>query len=204
MRTVSIFLLSIMMFTNSASAATGIVPHWDKKYLSGQQKVILHTSMGDIAITLDATKAPKTVTNFVTLAKNGYYDHLTFHRVIPGFMIQGGDPNGNGTGGKSIYGKTFEDERNDIPTNRGTIAMANAGPNTNGSQFFIVQTDSPFLKNGSAVYTTFGTVTSGLDVIDAIAHVPRDSNDKPKKSVIFTIKVAGATVVKKRAATKKK
>ena len=177
---------------------------WDKTYLTGKHSLVLHTSKGLIALTLDADKAPKAVTNFVTLAKDGYYDNLTFHRVIDGFMIQGGDPKGDGTGGTSIYGETFEDEENDLPMVRGTLAMANAGPDTNGSQFFIVQKDAPWLKNGPALYTVFGIVTKGIEVVDVIATVPKDRNDKPLTPVTFTVTVAGAKAAPKKAVSKKK
>ncbi len=203
MRLLSIFLLSLLMFVDSASAAPGNVPAWDGKYLTGKHNLVLRTTKGEIALTLDADKAPKAVTNFITLARGGYYDNLTFHRVIDGFMIQGGDPTGDGTGGRSIYGPTFEDEENDLPMVRGTLAMANAGPDTNGSQFFIVQQDSPFLKRGPAVYTTFGIVTKGIDVVDVIANVPKDMNDKPLRPVTFTVTVAGAPKAAKKSAVKK-
>ena len=109
----------------------------------GETMAVMHTSMGDIAIRLFADKAPKTVENFTTHAKNGYYDGLKFHRVINDFMIQGGDPRGNGTGGESIWGGSFADEFDvELHNLRGALSMANAGPNTNGSQFFIVQAAS--------------------------------------------------------------
>ena len=109
----------------------------------GETIAVMHTSLGDISIRLFPDKAPKTVENFVTHAKNGYYDGLKFHRVINDFMIQGGDPRGNGTGGESIWGDSFEDEFDvELHNLRGALSMANAGPNTNGSQFFIVQAKS--------------------------------------------------------------
>ncbi|MDX6376011.1 MAG: peptidyl-prolyl cis-trans isomerase, partial [Gaiellaceae bacterium] len=124
------------------------------------------TSLGPIEIELFDDAAPKTVANFTKLAGDGYYDDLTFHRVIPDFMIQGGCPNGDGRGGP---GYTFEDEFNDHKVVRGALAMANAGPNTNGSQFFIVTTDAAPWLDGK--HTVFGRVTSGLDVVDAISAV---------------------------------
>lgn len=154
--------------------------------LKGLQTVTLKTSLGDITVELDADKAPKTVTNFVMLSKVGYYNGLTFHRVIPDFMIQGGDPSGNGTGGNSIYGDSFEDEPNDLQMKRGVIAMANAGPNTNGSQFFITVADTPWLQGR---HTVFGHVTSGMDIVDKITQVARDANDKPNTPVTFTPEV---------------
>ena len=131
----------------------------------------IHTAKGDIVIQLYPQDAPKTVTNFATLAKIGYYNGLTFHRVEPGFVIQGGDPNGNGTGGISIYGTTFEDELNASSSSyqagylAGVVAMANRGPNTNGSQFFIMLADNTTLPHN---YTIFGKVTSGMDVVKKI------------------------------------
>jgi peptidyl-prolyl cis-trans isomerase B (cyclophilin B) len=201
--------------------------------LSGKHTVILHTSLGDITVELDADAAPKTVTNFVALAKEGYYDNLTFHRVIPDFMIQGGDPNGNGTGGQSIYGANFEDEINarsynlhkrmlkdevddqglpeqladktveeyyeilgykyddslkSVPMDYGYIAMANRGPNTNGSQFFIIQRSegTPWLEGK---HTVFGHVTEGMDVVDTIANADRGTNDLPQTPITFTVEV---------------
>lgn len=132
---------------------------------------VIKTAKGDIEIQFYPTDAPKTVTNFATLSKRGYYNGLTFHRVEPGFVIQGGDPNGNGTGGTSIYGAKFEDELNPDTASfkegykEGVIAMANAGPNTNGSQFFIMLSDTPLPH----AYTIFGKVTKGMDVVKQIA-----------------------------------
>ena len=160
---------------------------FDGQLLSGKHIVTLNTSKGKITLELDADKAPKTVTNFIVLSKMGFYNGLTFHRVIPGFMIQGGDPNGNGTGGASIFGESFEDEPNDLQMVRGVIAMANRGPNTNGSQFFVVQAEAlPWLQDR---HTIFGTVTDGLDVVDAITEVPRDASDKPNEPVTFEVEV---------------
>jgi cyclophilin family peptidyl-prolyl cis-trans isomerase len=163
---------------------------WDNTILTGKHTAVISTSKGDITVELDADVAPKTVTNFMALAASGYYDNLTFHRVIPGFMIQGGDPNGNGSGGHSIFGDMFEDEiKADSDTYKvgyktGVIAMANRGPNTNGSQFFIMDADYPLPPN----YTIFGHVTSGIDIVHAIAQVERDStNDMPKEKVTFSI-----------------
>ena len=132
----------------------------------------IHTDKGDIEIEFYPKDAPKTVANFSTLAKKGYYNGLTFHRVEPGFVIQGGDPNGNGSGGYSIYGPTFEDELNPDTDSyktgykEGVVAMANRGPNTNGSQFFIMLADNDSLPKN---YTIFGKVTKGLDVVHKIA-----------------------------------
>ena len=123
------------------------------------------TSAGDFEITFNLGQTPKTVENFVTLARKGFYDKTIFHRVIKGFMIQGGDPLGNGTGGP---GYKFEDEQFDGEYNRGTVAMANSGPNTNGSQFFIMHADYPLPPN----YTIFGKVTKGMETVDKIAESP--------------------------------
>lgn len=171
----------------SSSAASGW--KWDgSTIVSGLHHVVLKTSKGDITVELDANLAPKTVTNFMGLASSGYYDNLTFHRVIPGFMIQGGDPTGNGTGGKSVFGDMFEDEIDASNAaykdgyKAGTIAMANRGPNTNGSQFFIMDADYPLPPN----YTIFGHVTKGQEVVNTIARVPRNGSDMPNDKVTFT------------------
>lgn len=134
------------------------------------KKATITTAKGIIEIELYPQDAPKTVTNFATLSKRGYYNNLTFHRVEPNFVIQGGDPNGNGTGGTSIYGAKFEDELNpNTPSYKagykeGVVAMANSGPNTNGSQFFIMLADNALPNN----YTIFGKVTKGMDVVKNI------------------------------------
>jgi len=138
----------------------------------------LQTSRGAIRLELFPDDAPKTVDNFTKLAREGFYDGVVFHRVIPDFMIQGGDPTGTGTGGP---GYTFEDEPNDHHIVRGALAMANAGPNTNGSQFFIVTAgECPWLDGK---HTVFGRVVEGMDVVDAISNVPRDARDKPREPV---------------------
>ncbi len=154
--------------------------------LKGKHVVTLKTSMGNVTLELDADKAPKTVTNFIGLSTVGYYSGLTFHRVIPDFMIQGGDPDGNGTGGSSLFGETFEDEPNDLQMKRGVIAMANRGPNTNGSQFFITVADTAWLQDR---HTVFGKVTAGMDIVDKIATAERDAGDKPLKPITFTPEV---------------
>jgi peptidyl-prolyl cis-trans isomerase B (cyclophilin B) len=138
----------------------------------------LHTSMGAIAVELFDDHAPKTVANFKKLAEDGFYNGVIFHRVIPDFMIQGGDPTGTGSGGP---GYTFEDEFNDRSVERGALAMANSGPNTNGSQFFIVTADACPWLDGK--HTVFGRVTDGMDAVDAISDVDRDSRDKPHQDV---------------------
>ena len=139
---------------------------------------MLHTTHGDVEVELFDDDAPKTVGNFVTLAKDGYYDGLTFHRVIPDFMIQGGCPRGDGTGGP---GYEFEDEPNDHRVVHGALAMANRGPNTNGSQFFIVTAEAAPWLDGK--HTVFGRVTEGMDVVERISELPRDSNDRPEERV---------------------
>lgn len=180
---------------------------------SGDTVAVMHTSMGDIKILLFPERAPKTVENFVTHSKNGYYGGLKFHRVINDFMIQGGDPRGNGTGGESIWGGSFADEFDEQLHNlRGALSMANSGPNTNGSQFFIVQakdvpanmleqmkelTDRGFPQDIVNAYgeiggtpwldfrhTVFGQVFEGMDTVDAIACV-KTVNDVPCEDVII-------------------
>ena len=138
----------------------------------------MKTSEGDIRIELFDDDAPETVANFRKLAEDGFYDGLTFHRVIPDFMTQGGCPEGTGTGGP---GYMFDDEFNDHKVVRGALAMANAGPNTNGSQFFIVTADSCPHLDGK--HTVFGQVTDGMDVVDAISAVATDQRDSPLEPV---------------------
>ena len=138
----------------------------------------LHTSEGPIEIELFPDDAPKTVANFTKLAGEGFYDGLIFHRVIPDFMIQGGCPEGIGTGGPCYQ---FEDEFNDHKVVKGALAMANSGPNTNGSQFFIVTADACPWLDGK--HTVFGRVTSGQDVVDRISLVDRDPRDRPQTPV---------------------
>ena len=138
----------------------------------------LHTSDGAIEVELYPDAAPKTVENFEKLSRDGFYEGVIFHRVIPDFMIQGGDPTGTGTGGP---GYEFEDEFNEHRVERGALAMANAGPNTNGSQFFIVTAEATPWLDGK--HTVFGRVTSGMDVVDRISKTERDANDRPLKPV---------------------
>ena len=192
------------------------------KPLNGETIATMKTNMGDIKIRLFADLAPKTVENFTTHAKNGYYDGLVFHRVIKDFMIQGGDPTATGCGGESIWGKAFEDEFCvDLHNLRGALSMANSGPCTNGSQFFIVQAsdvDPGFIsqmvqladrgfptetvENYKAVggtpwldfkHTVFGQVYEGMEVVDAIANVKTARGDKPVEDVIInSIEIATA------------
>ena len=186
-----------------------------EKPISGDTVAIMHTTMGDIKIKLFKEETPKTFENFVTHAKNGYYNGLIFHRVIKDFMIQGGDPMGSGIGGESIWGRKFEDEFTPKLHNlRGALSMANAGPNTNGSQFFIVQAKEvpedlleqmrmadervfptecieAYEEMGGTPWldfrhTVFGQVFEGMDVVDAIAKVPADYfSNKPKEDVVI-------------------
>lgn len=155
------------------------------------EEVIMHTNLGDIHMKLYPEECPKTVENFTTHCKNGYYDNLIFHRVIKGFMIQTGDPLGDGTGGQSIWGREFEDEfhkslRHDRPF---TVSMANAGPNTNGSQFFITTVATPWLDSK---HTVFGRVIKGMDVVQGIEKVKTDKGDKPYQDV----KILNVTIPK--------
>ena len=147
----------------------------------------LHTNHGPIQVELYDDAAPVTVENFLKLAGDGFYDGVTFHRVIPDFMIQGGDPTGTGSGGP---GYQFEDEENEHRVERGALAMANAGPNTNGSQFFVVVADACPWLDGK--HTVFGRVTEGMDVVDTIAEVDRDHMDKPLEAVVIErVELAG-------------
>jgi peptidyl-prolyl cis-trans isomerase B (cyclophilin B) len=140
----------------------------------------LHTNHGAIEVELFDGDAPKTVENFRKLAGDGFYEGVVFHRVIPDFMIQGGDPTGTGMGGP---GFTFEDELNDHKIERGALAMANAGPNTNGSQFFIVTTGAAPWLDGK--HTVFGKVTGGMDAVDSIEKTDTDANDKPREPAVI-------------------
>lgn len=149
---------------------------------------VIETSMGDLTVEFFSDTAPVTVNNFVSLSNDGYYDNIIFHRVISGFMIQGGDPSGTGHGEYGKFpGYTFEDElNNQQPYEKGILAMANAGPNTNGSQFFIMHVDYPLPYQ----YTIFGKVTDGFDVIDTIASVQTAEGDRPVEDVV----ILGVTV----------
>jgi cyclophilin family peptidyl-prolyl cis-trans isomerase len=139
---------------------------------------VVTTNKGEIGLELFDADAPKTVENFVKLSRDGFYDNVIFHRVIPDFMIQGGDPTGTGMGGP---GYTFEDEPNGRSIERGVIAMANSGPNTNGSQFFIVTAQAcPWLDG---LHTVFGRVTSGMDVVDEIGNTQAGPGDRPVEEI---------------------
>lgn len=186
-----------------------IYPQLEPKNVQGPQAQI-KTSFGTIQLQLFPDQAPKTVENFVTLAKQNYYDGVIFHRVIPDFMIQGGDPTGTGAGGESSFGDAFEDEFSDEVFNlNGALSMANAGPNTNGSQFFIVTNQNvnqqmieqmadagypaeiieAYKKGGTPWldfrHTVFGQVIKGMDVVDKISQVARDMSDRPEDDVII-------------------
>ena len=143
-------------------------------------RATLHTNHGAIEVELFDDDAPKTVENFRKLAGDRFYDGVIFHRVIPDFMIQGGDPTGTGTGGP---GYTFEDEINDHKVVRGALAMANAGPDTNGSQFFIVTADAAPWLDGK--HTVFGRVTNGMEAVDAIEQLETDARDKPREDAVI-------------------
>lgn len=148
---------------------------------------VIETNKGTIKIELLETDAPKTTENFCLLAEKGYYDNVIFHRVIKNFMVQGGDPLGEGYGGESAWGGKFADEIDRSSAlyqgqyTKGTVAMANSGPNTNGSQFFIMHTDYPLPPS----YTKFGVVVEGQDVVDAIAEVETNDRDKPLEPVVM-------------------
>ncbi|MCM3765899.1 peptidylprolyl isomerase [Neobacillus niacini] len=192
--------------------ANSVYPQLTTEVAENERLVEMETSMGNIKIKLFPEAAPKAVENFIKHSEDGYYDGLIFHRVIKDFMIQGGDPNGNGTGGESIWGAPFEDEFSKNLINlRGALSMANSGENTNGSQFFIVQSSKldPSLKSQMekidyytkeiiAAYeerggtpwldqrhTVFGQVIEGMDVVDKIADTPVDGKDKPETDVII-------------------
>ena len=151
--------------------------------ISKKYTAVIKTSMGDMSIEFFTEDAPMTVNNFINLSRDGYYDNVIFHRVISGFMIQGGDPSGTGHGEMGKYpGYKFEDELNNQRSyNKGILAMANAGPDTNGSQFFIMHVNYPLPYQ----YTIFGFVTDGLEVIDKIASVETGDGDKPVNDVVI-------------------
>jgi cyclophilin family peptidyl-prolyl cis-trans isomerase len=179
--------LGLLLTVSGCSPSSGNpkVPAGAKS--SGGLHAVIETGQGAIGLELLPADAPKAVENFRLLAEHGYYDGLTFHRIVQGFMIQGGDPSGDGTGGESAWGGTFEDEiKPDAPLyrdgyRRGIVAMANAGPNTNGSQFFIMHADYPLPPN----YVIFARVTRGLEVLDAIAGTPvtRDPGGEPSRPI---------------------
>lgn len=171
------------VFNEKPSKEDIVAATQDASYTRVSESCVIHTTMGDIHLKLFAKECPKTVENFCVHSKNGYYNSHVFHRVIKGFMIQTGDPLGNGTGGESIWGGEFEDEfhpnlRHDRPY---TVSMANAGPNTNGSQFFIIVAPTPWLDNK---HTVFGRVTKGMEVCQSISNVKvNPKTDKPYDDV---------------------
>ncbi|EWG09444.1 peptidylprolyl isomerase [Cytobacillus firmus] len=195
---------------NQASETPDNFPQLTEEVQGNERLVEMKTSKGNIKIKLFPDQAPKAVENFIKHSEDGYYDGLIFHRVIQDFMIQGGDPEGTGRGGESIYGEAFEDEfSNELYNIRGALSMANSGPNTNGSQFFIVQNKSldpslkaemekagypeeiikayekggtPWLDNK---HTVFGQVVEGMDVVDSIAAVETVEQDKPAEDVVI-------------------
>jgi len=203
----ALLLLSACVFgqdttsTKQADKQKGSKMHSSES--KGKDIAVLETSMGTIEVSLFRDEAPKTVENFLGLAKKGYYNGIIFHRVIDNFMIQGGDPTGTGSGGESIYGKTFADE---ISPNRkfdhaGILAMANAGPNTNGSQFFITLVPTPWL-NG--FHTIFGEVVGGMDVVKAVGKVKTSKpGDKPVTPVVMK-KVHAKGMAEEKPAKEKK
>lgn len=150
----------------------------------------LHTTEGDIEITLNKDQTPHTVENFVKLSKKNFYDNTIFHRVLKGFMIQGGDPEGTGRGGP---GYRFDDEPFTGEYTRGTVAMANAGPNTNGSQFFIMHQDYPL----DHAYVIFGYVSKGMEVVDTIANAPVEISGREKSKPVNPVKIKTVTIVEK-------
>ncbi|GIN88637.1 peptidyl-prolyl cis-trans isomerase [Heyndrickxia sporothermodurans] len=194
-------------------------PQLTNEVQENERLIEMQTNMGNIKIKLFPEHAPKTVENFVKHSQDGYYEGVTFHRIINGFMIQGGDPLGNGTGGESIYGAPFEDEfSKELFNFRGALSMANAGPNTNGSQFFIVQSVAvdprmkgqmeragfpeevinAYMENGGTPHldfrhTVFGHVIEGMDVVDKIAEVKTDMQDRP---VQFDVVIEKINVLK--------
>jgi peptidylprolyl isomerase len=169
----TLFILTILSF-----ALIGANHYGDLSAMENTV-VVLETTQGNIELTLMPDVAPKACENFVKLIEKGYYDGIIFHRVIPEFMIQGGDPTGTGSGGSSVWGKAFSDEvRSDVGFDRaGILAMANSGPNTNGSQFFITTAETSWLNMR---HTIFGKVTSGYETVKKIENVPTGLGDKPK------------------------
>ena len=181
---IAIILAGAYMLWNTGSAPQSAGNALNVNYSAPMPTATIKTNKGVIEIELFSADAPKTVDNFISLAEKEFYNDVIFHRVIEGFMIQGGDPTGTGRGGP---GYTFEDELNPETESyqrgyvRGTVAMANAGPNTNGSQFFIVHQDAPLPHD----YTIFGRVISGMEVVDAIATAPTDAGDRPLEEVVM-------------------
>lgn len=180
-----IFEDGVLPSTDTGTTTNSQVNNQNNNKNQKSKMITIETNYGKIVFETYDSDAPNTVNNFVTLADKGFYNGLTFHRVIKNFMIQGGDPNGNGTGGP---GYKFNDELNPATASykagykKGVVAMANSGPNTNGSQFFIMHEDYPLPNN----YTIFGKVVSGQDVVDKIANVATGANDRPVTPVVMT------------------
>lgn len=188
------FMRSMFLILTAVALIVGCQSQSSTQEKGKTVSATLETSKGTITVELYESDAPKTVANFVGLAKEGYFNGTIFHRISKGFVIQGGDSTGTGRGGRSIYGKEFEDELNpDAPSYqagylRGTLAMANKGPNTNSSQFFIVLQDASWLPKN---YTIFGKVTSGMEVVDAIAAVDINpgmgpTDGRPKEDIVIS------------------
>ena len=191
-------LSAILLWTAACGGSSSdSTPSSGDKKSSGGKHATLETDKGPIELEFFESDAPKAVENFRLLAERGYYNGLTFHRIVKGFMIQGGDPSGDGTGGESAWGGTFEDEINPGSAlyrdgyKRGTVAMANAGPNTNGSQFFIMHSDYPLPPN----YVIFARVTSGQNAVDAIAETPtRIGGDGAMSQPVTPVKMKTVTI----------
>lgn len=187
--TIVLFLLIILnkySFTNMDNKNVDTPIGVDEGPIESNYTATIKTNMGEIVLALYDTKAPNTVNNFMELSNKGFYNGLIFHRVIPTFVIQGGDPNGNGTGGP---GYKFDDEISNVKFAPYTLAMANSGPNTNGSQFFITTGDiaESNMRNLDGGYTIFGAVISGKEVVDSISRVERDASDKPLSAVTMEL-----------------
>jgi peptidylprolyl isomerase len=178
-KTVSLLAAALLLTVSSLSWAQE-----KENAVATNTTVVLETNQGNIEIKMFPEYAPKTVENFVGLVKKGYYNGLIFHRVIKGFMLQGGDPTGTGMGGESLWGGKFDDEFSDKISfdRKGLLAMANAGPGTNGSQFFITVAPTPWLTGH---HTIFGEVVSGYDVVTKIENVDKGRNDKPVQDQII-------------------
>lgn len=201
---VSLVMFGGLFLASRDSNKSGEVPQTTKKVATQSMQpefitldpqriyaAVLKTTEGEITLEFNSKMTPNTVGNFVTLAKKNFYNNTIFHRVIKGFMIQGGDPKGSGSGGP---GYQFEDEKFEGEYTRGTVAMANAGPNTNGSQFFIVHQDSPLPKN----YVIFGKVTKGMEVVDKIATAPVTMNESGENSrPVNPVKITSVEIVEK-------
>jgi len=176
-----------LLIIGIAAVFLGGMYWWQQAIFSSHSSAVVKTNFGDITIEFFDRKAPKTVANFLNLAGSGFYDGTAFHRVIPDFMIQGGDPLSKGTDwsddGAGGPGYAFEDEINQHKLVRGTIAMANAGPNTNGSQFFIVTAEATPWLDGK--HTVFGRVVSGMEVVETIENLPRNPNDHPLQAALI-------------------